>query len=317
MIFRPRQFEFVFPRPVLIMGVVNVTPDSFSDGGRYFNPDAAIAHALELVREGADLLDIGGESTRPKAIPVEEDEELRRVLPVISALAGQISIPISIDTMKPAVARAALAAGAAIVNDVAAHRADPEMWQIVVECRAGYVAMHMQGTPGTMQDAPSYRNVVQDVNAFFGDRLQALAAAGVAAEQVVLDVGIGFGKTLDHNLQLLAHLDSFTRWQRPLMLGASRKSFLSRVTGDAPAADRLAASLGCACWGVGRGMNIVRTHDVAATRQAVRLTETVRAEKDLCSSSGAFSTMNLERPAIDPTTGPTGGGTNPAGDTGR
>jgi len=282
MIFRARRFEFVFPRPTLIMGIVNVTPDSFSDGGRFLDSTAAINRALELVHEGADVLDIGGESTRPYAAPVPEDEELRRVLPVIEGLAGRVSVPISIDTMKPGVARAAVAAGAALVNDVAANRTEPELWRVVAESGAGYVAMHMQGTPQTMQDAPHYGDVVDEVNRFFEDRLQALAGVGVRPEQVVLDVGLGFGKTPAHNLQLLAHLDSFKRWQRPLLLGASRKSFLPRVTGEvnAAAADRLAGSLACACWGVGRGLNLVRTHDVTATRQAVRLTEALRAQKD-------------------------------------
>lgn len=279
MIFRARQFEFTFPRPTLVMGVINVTPDSFSDGGRYLDPAAAVERALELVDDGADWLDVGGESTRPNATPVPEDEELRRVIPVLEALAGRVSVPVSIDTMKPGVARAALAAGAAIVNDVAASRTEPDMWRLVAESGAGYVLMHMQGTPRTMQDAPRYADVVTDVNAFFGDRLQALAAAGVRTEQIVLDVGIGFGKTPENNLQLLAHLDSFTTWQRPLLLGASRKSFIPRVTGDAPAADRLGGSLACACWGAGCGVAIVRTHDVAATRQALRLFEAVRARK--------------------------------------
>ena len=279
MIFRARQFTFTFPRPVLLMGIVNVTPDSFSDGGRHFDSAAAIEHALALVREGADVIDVGGESTRPKAAPVSESEELRRVLPVIEALTSQVRIPISIDTMKPAVARAALRAGASIVNDVAANRDDTEMWQVVAEAQAGYVAMHMQGTPQTMQTAPSYQDVTSEVAAFFADRLNRLAAAGVTAEQVVLDVGIGFGKTVEHNLQLLTQLRSFTRLHRPLLLGVSRKSFIPKVSGDSDATDRLGGSLACACWGVQNGINIVRTHDVAATRQALRMTETLASRR--------------------------------------
>ncbi len=278
MIWRARQFEFVFPRPALIMGVLNVTPDSFSDGGRFSDPNAAVDRALVMVAEGADLIDVGGESTRPQSVPVPEHEELRRVIPVIEQLADRVTAAISIDTMKPGVARAALAAGASIVNDVAASRNESELWQLVAGSGAGYVAMHMQGTPQTMQDRPSYGNVVTEVNAFFEDRLRALAATGVSADQVVLDVGLGFGKTPEHNLQLLAQHDSFTRWGRPLLLGASRKSFIPRVTGEPPGAatDRLGGSLACACWGIGRGVNIVRTHDVAATRQAVRLIEAIR-----------------------------------------
>ena len=193
MILRAKEHTFKFPGTVLVMGIVNVTPDSFSDGGKFFSTDAAVAHALQLVAEGADILDIGGESTRPKADPVDEAEELRRVLPVIQALVKQVKTPLSIDTMKPAVARAALDAGACLVNDVAAHRTEPEMWRAVAAAGAGYIAMHMQGTPRTMQEDPDYEDVVETVHEFFGERLKALAAAGVAAERVVLDPGLGFG----------------------------------------------------------------------------------------------------------------------------
>jgi dihydropteroate synthase len=279
MILRARQFTFRFPRPALVMGILNVTPDSFFDGGRWLDTGAAVERGLEMVREGADILDVGGESTRPQAAPVDEAEELRRVVPVIAALAGRVGVPISVDTMKPAVARAAVAAGASLINDVAAGRTDPEMWRVAAESGAGYVAMHMQGTPQTMQESPRYADVVAEVQAFFGGRLEALAQAGVDPEQVVLDVGIGFGKTAEHNLQLLAHIDGFTRWRRPLLLGVSRKSFIPRVTGDAPEADRLAGSLAGACWGVTRGVTVVRAHDVAATRQALRLTEALRLEE--------------------------------------
>ncbi len=273
--FRARQFEFTFPRPALLMGVVNVTPDSFSDGGKFLDPAAAVAHALSLVAEGADLLDIGGESTRPNATPVSEAEELRRVLPVIEHLAGRVPVPLSIDTVKPAVARAALRAGASIVNDIAANRDDDAMWRVVAEGGAGYVMMHMQGTPPTMQRQPAYVDVVMEVDEFFGGRLARLAAAGVGAEQVVLDVGIGFGKSVEHNLQLLAALGSFTKWRRPLLLGVSRKAFIGQITAERDAAARLPGSLAGACWGVAAGANIVRAHDVAATRQAVRMTEAV------------------------------------------
>lgn len=277
MILRARQFTFTFPRPILLMGIVNVTPDSFSDGGQFLDPAAAVQHSLKLVAEGADLVDIGGESTRPNAAPVSEAEELRRVLPVIERLAGEVPVPISVDTMKPAVAAAALRAGASVVNDVAAHREDPAMWRAVAETGAGYVAMHMQGTPQTMQQKPQYTDVVAEVNEFFGERLERLREAGVAPEQVVLDPGLGFGKTAEHNLQLLRGLRTFTTWQRPVLLGASRKSFLERVAGAAPGAARLPGSLACACWGAGRGVNIIRTHDVEATRQALRVTEALQA----------------------------------------
>lgn len=287
MIFRARQFEFVFPRPALVMGVVNVTPDSFSDGGKFLAMDAAVAHALELVAQGAEILDIGGESTRPGATPVGEAEELRRVIPVIEQLAARLQadrqvspaklpVLISIDTQKPAVARAALAAGASIVNDIAANREDDTMWRIVAESGAGYVCMHMQGTPATMQIEPRYTDVVKEVGGFFAERLRRLQGCGVRAEQVVLDVGIGFGKTLEHNLQLLAGLRQFTNSGRPLLLGVSRKSFLGKLPG-AETADRLPAALAATVLAVAEGVQMFRTHDVAATVQAVRMAEGVVA----------------------------------------
>jgi dihydropteroate synthase len=278
MLLRARQFEFRFPRPALVMGVVNVTPDSFSDGGKFADTDRAVAHALELVAQGAELLDIGGESTRPGATPVNEAEELRRVIPVIERLAAQVKVPLSIDTMKPAVARAALAAGASIVNDVAANREPDDMWRTVAEFGAGYIAMHMQGTPPTMQLNPTYANVTREVAEFFQERLEHLNQAGVSSEHVVLDVGLGFGKTLEHNLQLLASLESFTKLERPLLLGASRKSFIGRLH-PAEAVERLPGSLACACLAVEAGVQIIRTHDVAETLQAVRVTEAIRAQR--------------------------------------
>jgi dihydropteroate synthase len=271
MLLRARQFEYAFPGRPLLMGVVNVTPDSFFDGGEFFSTDHAISHALQLAAEGADFIDIGGESTRPGATPVPEAEELRRVIPVIEGLAGKLAIAISIDTMKPAVARAALRAGASLINDVAGNRDGEEMWRLTAETGAGYVLMHMKGTPENMQRDPSYRNVVEEVQEFFGARLARLASCGVQAEQVMLDVGIGFGKRLDDNLRLLASLEAFTKWGRPLLLGASRKSFMGQMSGASPH-DRLPASLACACWAVQRGADMIRTHDVAATRQAVDLT---------------------------------------------
>ena len=274
MLFRARQFSFSFPRPALVMGVVNVTPDSFSDGGQFLDPNQAVAHALELVAQGAEILDLGGESTRPGAAPVSEAEELRRVIPVIEELAPRMSVPLSIDTMKPAVARAALEAGAGIVNDIAANREDDAMWRVVVEFSAGYVCMHMQGTPQTMQVNPSYGDALAEVEEFFRDRQRRLNACGVTADQVVFDVGIGFGKTVEHNLQLLAGLRGFTRLNRPLLVGVSRKSFIGKLLG-ADVAGRLSASLACASLAVAAGAQIIRTHDVAETVQAIRMTEAI------------------------------------------
>ncbi len=274
MLFRCRQFDFRFPRPTLVMGIVNVTPDSFSDGGQFCDTDAAVSHGLDLAQQGAAILDIGGESSRPGAATVSETEELHRVIPVIEGLAARTQVPLSIDTMKPAIARAALAAGASIVNDIAANREDDTMWRLVAETGAGYVAMHMQGLPQTMQARPVYEDVVAEVKDFFRDRMERLNAAGVGADQVVFDVGIGFGKTLEHNLQLLSALRSFTTLERPVLLGVSRKSFIGALTG-ANVAERLPGSLACACLAVTAGVQIIRTHDVLETVQAIRVTEAI------------------------------------------
>ncbi len=273
MLLRARQFEFVFPRPALVMGIVNVTPDSFSDGGKYLQARAAVAHALALVKDGAEILDIGGESTRPGATPVSETEELRRILPVIETLAGRLKFPLSIDTIKPAVARAALNAGAAIINDVAANRRGLEMWEIAAEFRAGYICMH---SPPGLHKKNERKNIVLEVREFFYNRLEKMLAAGILPEQIVFDPGIGFGKTAGQNLQLLAGLRKFLKLNRPLLLGVSRKSFIEKII-TAGVNERLPASLACAILGVASGAQIIRAHDVAETVQAVRMAEAVRA----------------------------------------
>lgn len=278
MFLRARQYQLVFPAPSVVMGIVNVTPDSFSDGGRYSTVEAAVAHGLELAAEGAGIIDVGGESTRPGARPVEEREEIARVVPVIRRLASELRIPISIDTMKPGVALAALEAGAAIINDVASSRDDSSMAKLVAESGAGYVLMHMQGTPRDMQQNPEYGDVAATVESFFEAHLARLSASGVREDQVMLDVGIGFGKKLEHNLELLAQLRRFNKWNRPVLLGVSRKSFLGRLSG-APVENRLPGSLACACWAVQHGVQLIRTHDVAATVQAIRVTEAMLAQQ--------------------------------------
>ena len=275
---RARHFEFSFPRPVMVMGILNITPDSFSDGGKYLEVEAAMARGLELVEQGAGIIDVGGESTRPQALPVSEEEELRRVVPVIQQLAGRLQVPISIDTMKPAVARAAIEAGASIVNDVAANREDESMWRVVAEASAGYVCVHMQGTPQTMQAKPVYREVAREVREFFFERIQRLNHCGVAPEQIILDPGIGFGKTPDHNLQLLAELSSFTGLKQPVLLGVSRKSFMGKLL-KMELEGRLPPALACACLAVEAGVQIIRAHDVAETVQAIRMTEAILAKR--------------------------------------
>ena len=279
MLWRAGRHEFRFPRPTLVMGVLNVTPDSFSDGGKFFPIEAALERAGQMIREGADLLDVGGESTRPGAAPVSADEEIRRVVPVIKQLAARLQIPISIDTQKPEVARAALLAGASIVNDIAANRTDDAMWRAVAEFRAGYIAMHMQGTPQTMQQNPAYTDVVRELDAFFAERLARMEQAGVRREQVALDPGIGFGKTLEHNLQLLGAWPRFAGHERPLMLGVSRKAFLGKLTGTKNPADRLPAALACAALAVRDGVQILRVHDVRETVQAARVAEAIQTHE--------------------------------------
>jgi len=243
----------------LVMGVLNVTPDSFSDGGRWLDAGAAVAHGLRMVDEGADVIDVGGESTRPGAEPVDAGEELRRVLPVVEALAPHTRV--SIDTRKADVAEAALAAGATLLNDVSATLAP-----VAKAAGAGWVAMHMRGEPRTMQEAPAYDDVVAEVRAFLVERA---AAAGV--EEVWIDPGIGFGKTMEHNLALLAHLEELVDTGYPVVVGTSRKAFLGRLTGGAPADDRVEASVATAAWALSRGASMVRVHDVAATIAAASL----------------------------------------------
>jgi dihydropteroate synthase len=265
----------------LIMGIINVTPDSFSDGGQFFEAGKAVEHGLRLVSEGADLLDIGGESTRPGALPVALDEELRRVLPVIKRLAGQIKVPISIDTSKAAVAHAALEAGAEIVNDVTALSGDPAMAGTVATASAGVILMHMRGDPQTMQIAPQYQNVVSEVVQYLSERMAWAADQGVAVERTVIDPGIGFGKTSEHNVALLSHLVDFQHLGRPLCLGVSRKRFLAKLaTPQRLESERLAGSLAVACFTAIEGTaQILRVHDVRDTHDAVRVCRALMSKR--------------------------------------
>lgn len=264
----------------VVMGVVNVTPDSFSDGGLALDPDdhpgAAIAVGRALAAAGADVVDVGGESTRPGAAPVDVETELARVVPVVAALAAE-GLTVSVDTTKARVARAAIEAGARLVNDVSAGSFDPELLGVVADADVGYVLMHLQGTPATMQLAPTYDDVVAEVGAALELGLDRLEAAGIARERVAIDPGIGFGKTVAHNVALIARLDRLTRLGRPVLVGASRKSFLGAITGVAEPRDRLAGSLAAALIAVERGARIVRVHDVAATVEALAVAAAVAA----------------------------------------
>jgi len=254
-------------RTPILMGVVNVTPDSFSDGGEFLDADAAVAHGVQIAGEGAAILDIGGESTRPGADEVPEDEELRRVVPVIERLAGTAKV--SIDTRKAAVAERALQAGATIVNDISAFRHAPEIAGMVASAGAGCCLMHMLGEPRTMQKDPSYDDVVDDVKAFLTERLEFAVGEGIPEERVWLDPGIGFGKTVDHNLELLRRLDEIVAIGRPVVIGTSRKSFLGRLTGGKPEKERLPGTIATNVIAWERGATIFRVHDVAELADAL------------------------------------------------
>ena len=265
----------ILDRP-LMMGIVNVTPDSFSDGGCYVTVDQTVERAMALVAQGADILDLGAESTRPGATPVGEQEEMDRLLPVLHEVMKRTAVPISVDTMKSRVAREALDAGASIINDVTALRFDPDMAAVVAQSGAGVVMMHMQGMPMTMQESPRYDSVVNDVSRFFVERIAAAERAGIAKSQIVLDPGFGFGKLLLHNLELLNHLSSFDQLGCPVLAGVSRKAFLGKIL-DRPVQDREWGTAAAVALAVDRGASIIRVHDVASMKDVVMVAAAVRA----------------------------------------
>ncbi len=260
----------------LLMGILNITPDSFSDGGNYFDLAQAVVRGLKLADEGADIIDVGGESTRPGSAPVDEAEELRRVVPVVRTLAERTNCAISVDTTKSVVARAALQAGAHIINDISAATRDEDMAAVVADYQAGLILMHCQGTPDTMQEHPQYADVVGEVRDYLGARVEALSAAGLPRENTVVDPGFGFGKTLEHNLTLLRQLDQFTRLGRPIMVGLSRKSMLGALTGQKKPEYRVPGGLAALTAAILRGARLIRTHDVAASRDAARVADELR-----------------------------------------
>ncbi len=257
-----------------IMGIVNVTPDSFSDGGQYNDVDRAIAHGVQLLKEGADILDIGGESTRPNAEIVSVEQEIERVIPVIEGLSKLVQ-NISIDTRNAKTMRAAIEAGVNMINDVSALSHDPQSLSVAAQSGLPVCLMHMQGSPQDMQDRPTYENVIDDIMAYFEARLKICAANGITQDHIILDPGIGFGKTLDHNLSIIKHIDQFKRFGCPVLLGTSRKSFIGKVSSEASAQDRLAGSLASALYGVQKGADIVRVHDVKETRQAIDINQAI------------------------------------------
>ncbi len=257
------------------MGILNATPDSFSDGGDFSDCGTAVDRALEMVSEGADIIDIGGESTRPGAEPVPVAEEIRRTVPVIVKLRAQSDIPISIDTSKSEVALQAMEAGADIINDISAFEADAGMAEAAAETGAGVILMHMKGSPQTMQNDPVYANVVEEVCSYLKRRMDFAAQRGVGRDHLVVDPGIGFGKTVEHNISLLRNLPSLAQSCAPILIGASRKSFLGQLTGQERPADRLAGSLGAAAWAVVQGAHILRVHDVIQTCDVCRIVDTL------------------------------------------
>jgi dihydropteroate synthase len=268
-----RTRTLALPRRPLLMGIINVTPDSFSDGGRFFDPQRAVEQAWKLVAEGADLLDIGGESTRPYATPVGTEEELRRVMPVVEAICKNNAVPVSIDTSKPHVAAAALTAGAEIINDITG-LTDPAMIQLARDTSAGVCAMHMRGTPPSMQDNPTYDDVVEEVFEYLAQRKGSLMAAGISSDRICLDPGIGFGKTHQHNLTLAASCDRFHELGHPLLVGHSRKGFIGKILGD-KFADRTSGNIGVALALAHQGVQILRVHDIRPVREALALFEAV------------------------------------------
>lgn len=260
---------------VHIMGILNVTPDSFSDGGRYLNPDDAIARALGMVEQGADVLDLGAESSRPGAVPIDEEEERRRLLPIVEAVCRRVSIPVSIDTTKASIAERALDAGAAIINDISALRFDARMGAVVAKSGAGVILMHMQGTPQTMQHAAQYADVVAEVRRFLKARVEAAREMGIGPKRILLDPGIGFGKNCRHNLALLNQLETVSMLGRPLVVGVSRKAFLGKVL-DRPVDKRLMGTAGAVAVAIMKGVRMVRVHDVEPIRDVVRIIEAIR-----------------------------------------
>jgi dihydropteroate synthase len=270
-----RRLQQTVRQRTVIMGILNVTPDSFYDGGRYARAEAAVQRALQMVQDGADIVDIGGESTRPGSQPVPEEEELRRVLPVIEAVRGQVDVPISIDTTKSRVAERALQAGACMVNDISGLGFDPRMAEVVARHGALCCVMHIQGTPQTMQQNPQYEDVVRDISRYFEERLALAERAGIPRENIWLDPGIGFGKTVEHNLEILRRLREFTAFGLPILIGTSRKSFIGKILGDLPPEERLEGTAATVAIAIMNGANAVRVHDVREMVRVARMTDAV------------------------------------------
>lgn len=271
-----REFSLDFSRKTYIMGILNVTPDSFTDGDRFFHKDSAIAHGLKMVEDGADIIDVGGESTRPGSEPVSIKEELRRIIPVIESLSKRINVPISIDTYKSDVARRALDAGASIVNDISGLRFDPDMPKVVAGYNVPVVIMHIKGTPKNMQVNPLYEALIPEIIDYLRIGIRLAMNSGVKEDMIIIDPGIGFGKTFEHNLEILKNLREFTLLEKPLLVGPSRKAFIGKILNDATILERLEGTAAAVAVSIMNGANIVRVHDVKEMVKVARMTDTIK-----------------------------------------
>jgi dihydropteroate synthase len=258
------------------MGILNVTPDSFSDGGLYFSNESAVKQALRLQDEGADIIDIGGESTRPGAEKISVEEEIERVIPVIKAITGKVRVPVSIDTYKSAVADAAISAGASIINDISGLRFDPQMPKVAAKNEVPVVIMHIKGTPGDMQVDPTYKALIPEIMDYLMQGISIAREAGVPDDKIIIDPGIGFGKTVEHNLEIIKRLEEFTGFEKPVLLGHSRKSFIGKLLGDLPVTERIEGTTAAAAIGIFNGANMIRVHDVAETVRAARIADRIK-----------------------------------------
>ncbi|MBM4128761.1 MAG: dihydropteroate synthase [Nitrospira sp.] len=274
-----RDFSLDFSKKTYIMGILNVTPDSFSDGGLYFDRTKAIKRAFQIIEEGADMIDIGGESTRPGSEPITIDEELRRTIPVIEVLAGNIKIPISIDTYKSEVAKKALDAGASMVNDISGLRFDPLMADVVSMYGVPVVVMHIKGTPRDMQQNPVYEALIPEIMDYLRTSIHIAEQSGIPGDRIIVDPGIGFGKTFDHNLEIINNLQEFTLLEKPILIGPSRKAFIGKILGDVPAQERIEGTIAAVAICVMKGANIVRVHDIREIAKVVKVVDAIKREK--------------------------------------
>ncbi len=271
-----RNFDFDFSKKTYIMGILNVTPDSFSDGGQFFNKDRAVEQAFRMIEDGADIIDVGGESTRPGAAEVSVKEEIKRVVPIIKAITKQASVPVSIDTYKASVAEAAVSAGASMINDISGLRFDPEMPDLVAKSKVPVVIMHIQGTPKNMQRHPYYKALIPEIMDYLREGIRIARRSGISDEKIIIDPGIGFGKTVAHNLEIINRLNEFTGFEKPILLGHSRKAFIGNILDDAPAADRLEGTAAAAAIGIFNGADIIRVHDIKEMARVARIADEIK-----------------------------------------